>query len=77
MSISPDKTIDCKNMSCPEPILHTKMAINELEQGQILEMIATDPGSVADMSAWANRTGNELLESNETDGVYQYLIKKT
>lgn len=77
MSISADKTIDCKGMSCPEPILHTKMAINELDSGQILEMFATDPGSVNDMDAWAKRTGNPILETNEKDGVYQFFVKKS
>ena len=71
-----DKILDCKGLSCPEPVLRTKMAINELEAGQILEMSATDSGSANDIAAWAKRTGNELLESSEAVGVYTFTIKK-
>ena len=71
-----DKILDCKGLSCPEPVLRTKMAINELEAGQILEMSATDSGSGNDIAAWAKRTGNELLESSEAAGVYTFTIKK-
>lgn len=71
-----DKTLDCKNLSCPEPILHTKMAINELSSGQILQMQATDPGSVNDMAAWAKRTGNPIVEQSEESGVFTFYIKK-
>ena len=71
-----DKILDCKGLSCPEPVLRTKMAINELEAGQILEMSATDSGSANDIAAWAKRTGNELLESSEAAGVYTFTIKK-
>ncbi len=72
-----DKSIDCKGLSCPEPILHTKMAINEMSPGQILEMVATDPGSVSDMDAWARRTGNEIVDKSEENGTFRYFIKKT
>lgn len=76
MSVTPDKTIDCKGLSCPEPILMTKMGINQLKSGQVLEVIATDPGSVNDMTAWSKRTGNPVLESKQDGGVYQFFIKK-
>jgi tRNA 2-thiouridine synthesizing protein A len=72
-----DKSIDCKGLSCPEPILHTKMAINELSSGQVLEVFATDPGSINDMAAWARRTGNEIVEQAENGGVYQFFVKKS
>ncbi|MBI5816292.1 MAG: sulfurtransferase TusA family protein [Nitrospinae bacterium] len=71
-----DKCIDCKGLSCPEPILHTKMAINSLSSGQVLEVLATDPGSVNDMAAWSKRTGNPIVGSSETGGVYQFFIKR-
>ncbi len=76
MSQTPDKTIDCNGLSCPEPVLRTKMAINELESGQYLEMTATDPGSANDIPAWSKRTGNPIIESSETDGVWRFLIQK-
>ena len=75
--ITADKTLDCKGLTCPEPILHTKMAINELSSGQVLEMMATDPGSVNDMSAWSKRTGNKILGSSEKGGVYTFFIQKS
>jgi len=77
MSVSADKSIDCKGLSCPEPVLKTKIAINGMETGQVLEMFSTDPGSANDIAAWANRTGNELVETNENDGVWQFLIRKS
>jgi TusA-related sulfurtransferase len=72
-----DKAIDCKGLSCPEPILHTKMAINQLTSGQILEVQATDPGSINDMAAWSRRTGNEIVEQAEEGGVFTFYIKKS
>lgn len=71
-----DKSLDCKGLTCPEPILRVKMAMNELSSGQVLEMLATDPGSVNDMSAWSKRTGNKILGSSEKDGVYQFFVQK-
>ncbi|MGK7345387.1 MAG: sulfurtransferase TusA family protein [Candidatus Nitrospinota bacterium M3_3B_026] len=70
------KTLDCKGLTCPEPILRVKMAMNELSSGQVLEMLATDPGSVSDMSAWSKRTGNKILGSSEKEGVYQFFVQK-
>lgn len=77
MSVTPDKTLDCKGLSCPEPVLKTKMAMNELQSGQVLEMLSTDPGSANDIAAWAKRTGNEILETAEADGVWTFFIKKS
>lgn len=77
MSVTADKSLDCKGLSCPEPILKTKIAINGMEPGQVLEMLSTDPGSANDMVSWAKRTGNEIIESNENDGVWQFFIKKS
>ena len=77
MSQSPDKTLDCKGLSCPEPVLKTKLAINGMQSGQVLEMIATDPGSANDVPAWAKRTGNQILESKQEGGVWKFLIKKS
>ena len=76
MSVTADKTIDCKGLSCPEPILHTKMAMNELSSGQVLEVVATDPGSLNDMDAWSRRTGNPIVDKTENDGVFKFFLKK-
>lgn len=71
-----DKTLDAKGLNCPLPILRAKKAINELSAGQTLEILATDPGAVADFQAFCRTTGNELVESGQTGNVYRFLIKK-
>ncbi len=72
-----DVTLDAKGLNCPLPILKAKKAINDVASGGTLEILATDPGSVADFEAFCRTTGNELVESKEEGGVYTYLIKKT
>ena len=72
------KNLDCKGMLCPMPVVKTNKAIKELQVGEILEMVATDPGSIPDMEAWARQTRHELLESvDEGNGQYRFVIKKT
>lgn len=71
------KTLDAKKLSCPLPILKTKKAIQEIQVGEYLEVIATDPGSVNDFQAWCKSTGHELVESSEEGGIYRYVIKRT
>ena len=61
MSFEFDQELDCSGLSCPMPILKTKKAVDALESGQVLKMIATDPGSLPDMEAWTSKTGHELL----------------
>lgn len=74
--INADAELDCRGMSCPIPILKTKKAIDGLTAGQILKMIATDPGSVNDINAWSRRTGNELLDSSSNDSEYTFYLRK-
>lgn len=70
-----DQVLDAKGLNCPLPILKTKKAIKGMTSGQILQVMATDPGSIADMTAFCNQTGNELMgQSNEGD-VYTFEIK--
>ena len=71
------KTLDNSGVSCPMPVVKTKKAIKELEVGDVLEMISTDPGSIPDMEAWARQTGHELLEAHDEGDKYRFLIKKT
>lgn len=70
------KTLDLKGLSCPLPIVKTAQAIKELASGDLVEALATDPGSVADFNAWCKSTGNELIEQTEAEGVYRFVIKK-
>jgi tRNA 2-thiouridine synthesizing protein A len=71
-----DKELDARGLSCPLPILKTKKSLNELTSGQVLKVVATDPGSIKDMQAFANQTGNPLLSSTEENKTYVFYLKK-
>lgn len=71
-----DKELDARNLNCPLPILRCKKALNELTAEQILKVMATDPGSKKDFAAFCQQTGHTLLETQETDGVFTFLIRK-
>ena len=71
-----DRELDDKGLNCPLPILRTKKALSEMSSGQVLHVLATDPGSVKDFQAFAKQTGNELLSSTETDTVFAYFLKR-
>jgi tRNA 2-thiouridine synthesizing protein A len=70
-----DTTLDAQGLNCPLPILRAKAAIKDVSPGGTLEVLATDPGAVADFDAFCRATGHELLESGEDDGVYRFVIK--
>ena len=72
-----DEELDASGLNCPLPILRAKKALNGLESGKVLRIIATDPGSVKDFEAFAKQTGNELMESKEVGGKFEFLIKKS
>ena len=76
MSINADVKLDCKGLNCPLPVIKTKKMIDGMNLGQILEMTATDPGSVNDMTAWSHRTGQTLLEHKQDNGSFIFYIKK-
>ncbi len=76
MSTAVTKTLDLKGLSCPLPIVKTAQAMKELRSGDLVEALATDPGSVPDFKAWAKSTGNELVEQTEEDGVYRFVLRK-
>ena len=67
---------DASGLNWPLPILRAKKAINKLESGQVLRIIATDPGSVKDFEAFCKQTGNELLETGQEGEKFTFLIKK-
>ena len=68
--------LDCRGLNCPLPILKTKKAIESLNSGDVLKMVATDPGSTNDMNAWSKRTGNELISSEQNGDEYVFYIRK-
>ena len=71
-----DKELDARGLNCPLPILRAKKALAEVESGQVLKILSTDPGSVKDFAAFAKQTGNELLESAAAGSEYVFFIRK-
>jgi tRNA 2-thiouridine synthesizing protein A len=77
MAETVSQVLDCKGLQCPMPVIKTAQAIKGIEAGQVLELLATDPGVEPDMKAWTSRTGNELLGiERDGDEVFHVLIRK-
>ncbi len=68
--------LDCRGLNCPLPILKTKKALGGLAGGEVLRMVATDPGSIADMEAFSRRTGNQIVDQSEGEGEFVFFIRK-
>ena len=71
-----DKELDARGLNCPLPILRTKKALNDMQSGQVLKVVSTDPGSVKDIAAFAKQTGNELLSSVENNKEFEFFVKR-
>lgn len=71
-----DRVFDATGLLCPMPVVKMAKEMKSLGAGQILKLVATDRGSLADVPAWAEDTGNELLEHNEDNGVFTFYVKK-
>jgi tRNA 2-thiouridine synthesizing protein A len=71
-----DHTLDAKGLNCPLPILKARKALKDVAAGETLEILSTDPGSIADFQAFCRQTGNELLESTTDDSVFRFLIRR-
>ena len=71
-----DQVLDCTGLACPLPVVKTAQAIKNLSQGQVLELLATDPGVEPDMRAWSRRTGNDLLGISKQADVFHVLIRR-
>lgn len=71
-----DKELDARGLNCPLPILRTKKALTDMTSGQVLKIVATDPGSVKDFQAFAKQTGNPLLASDAADKVFSFFMQK-
>lgn len=76
VDVKPDVTLNCKGMNCPLPVLKTKKAMDGLKPGEVLSVEVTDAGSKSDIPALLKRTGNELVEIKESDGVFTFVIRK-
>ncbi|UQZ83568.1 Sulfurtransferase TusA [Paenibacillus konkukensis] len=70
------RIIDAKGLACPMPIVKAKKAIDAMESGQMMELLTTDQGSLNDVQAWVKRTGHELVEIREEQGMYAFRIQK-
>lgn len=71
-----DREIDVRGLNCPLPILRTKKSLAEMESGQVLHVLATDPNAAKDFQAFAKQTGNALLSSSTTDAVFEFFIQR-
>jgi len=71
-----DRVLDCSGLLCPMPILKVSKEVKTMQIGEVLKMIATDPGSMADMEAWAHQTGNELLDARQDGKTYTFYVRR-
>jgi tRNA 2-thiouridine synthesizing protein A len=71
-----DRELDARGLNCPLPILRTKKSLADMSSGQILKVVATDPGAVRDFQAFSKQTGNELLEHSQDAGEYTFYMRK-
>jgi len=74
--IKVDKVMDLKGLPCPMPVVKVSKAIKEVQVGQVIEAITSDPGSLADFPAWAKTSGNEILKTEQKDGLIKFYIKR-
>jgi TusA-related sulfurtransferase len=73
---TPEKTLDAKGLKCPMPVVKTSKEIKNISVGSVLEVLATDPGSMADITAWTKSTGNELLKADREDSIFKFYIRR-
>ncbi|HTQ74273.1 MAG TPA: sulfurtransferase TusA family protein [Burkholderiales bacterium] len=71
-----DQVLDAKGMNCPLPILKTKKALQTMQPGGLLEVLATDPGAVADFESFCRQTGNQLVSSTKEGDVFKFVLKR-
>lgn len=71
-----NREVDARGLNCPLPILRTKKALNDMESGQLIRVMATDPASVRDFQAFARQTGNELVDHGEADGAFWFMLRR-
>jgi TusA-related sulfurtransferase len=76
MTLQISYQVDARGLSCPMPIVKTAQAIRAIGSGDLVEVLATDPGSVKDFAAWSRTTGNELIEQSVVDGVFRFVVRR-
>lgn len=77
VDIHSNRVLECEGLACPMPVVKTKKTIEEMQSGEVLEVRATDRGSVADLQSWASRTGHQYVGMKEEQGVYRHFIRKS
>jgi len=75
-NIEVTKVMDLKGLACPMPVVKVSKGIKEVEIGEIIEAISTDPGSLTDFPAWARTSGNEIVDTQQSDGEIKFYIKR-
>lgn len=76
-TVDATETLDVQGKNCPMPVVETKQAVDDLDAGAVLEVVATDPGSVSDIAGWAASTDEvELVDQTEGDGVYRHFVRR-
>jgi tRNA 2-thiouridine synthesizing protein A len=75
-AIKADKVMDLKGLPCPMPVVKISKGIKEIEVGQVVEAITTDPGALADFPAWARTSGNEILKTEQADGEIKFFVRR-
>ena len=76
MTLQITQTLDARGLSCPMPIVKTAQAIKTIASGSLIEVLATDPGSVKDFAAWSRTTGNELVKQTTDGGVFRFVLRR-
>jgi len=76
MTLQIANQLDARGLSCPMPIVKTAQAIRTIAPGDLIEVLATDPGSVKDFAAWSRTTGNEIVEQTADGGVYRFVLRR-
>ncbi len=76
MALEIAQTVDAKGLSCPMPIVKTAQVVKGLGSGQLVEVLATDPGSVKDFAAWSKATGNVIVEQSVDGAVFRFVLRK-
>ena len=76
MTLQTTQSVDALGLSCPMPIVKAALAIKTIASGDLLEVLATDPGSVKDFAAWSKTTGHQLVEQSVDAGVYRFVLRR-
>ena len=76
MSDTPKLTLDFKGLLCPMPVVKIAQAMKQVQIGDMVEAVATDPGVMADIPAWARTSGNELVSIQKQDKVFKFVVKR-